>query len=166
MGEQHLARCAALVEQLPQGLICRGAKALQQGLAQIQPGALAQIQQGLEILATLLQPQQGPGCGGAPDMNKWLLPPPGVQRLVACSRRCLSCGLANGFEQGPPFRGLWCGLRWRIQRPGRAGERQTIPFETLLKVPRVVRCHQLPPALQDAGGLGRLAASSTTLHRL
>jgi hypothetical protein len=40
MGKQHLPRRAALVEKFPEGLIGRIAKALQQGLAQIQPGAL------------------------------------------------------------------------------------------------------------------------------
>jgi hypothetical protein len=40
MGKQHLPRLAALVEQRPQRLIGRIAKALQQGLAQIQPGAV------------------------------------------------------------------------------------------------------------------------------
>ena len=43
MGQQHLPRRAALVEQLPEGLIGRIAKALQQGLAQIQPGAIGQL---------------------------------------------------------------------------------------------------------------------------
>ena len=44
VGQQHLARGAALVEQLPQGLIGGVAQALEQGLAQIEPGASAQLQ--------------------------------------------------------------------------------------------------------------------------
>jgi hypothetical protein len=43
MGQQHLPRRAALVEQLPESLIGRIAKALKQGLAQIQPGAIGQL---------------------------------------------------------------------------------------------------------------------------
>ena len=44
MSQQHLAWGAALVEQLPQGLIGRVAEALKQGLAQIEPGIRAQLQ--------------------------------------------------------------------------------------------------------------------------
>ena len=43
MGQQHLPRRAALVEQLPEGLIGSIAKTLKQGFAQIQPSAVGQL---------------------------------------------------------------------------------------------------------------------------
>ena len=70
MGQEHLAGSASLVEQIPEGLIGGVAEALEQRLAQIEPGVSAQTQLGLQHGAAMLKGLQRPRHDGPPDMHK------------------------------------------------------------------------------------------------
>ena len=149
VGQQHLPWCAPLVELLPEGLISSTAETLQQGLAQIEPGAAAQPQLRLKRRATLLEGVQGPGSNWPPDMHKRMIRTAPGQQIRAAPNCSIAPGLTQSFEQWPPVRCLWCNAARRVQGPGSLLQGETIPGQTLVEVDRVVGRNDLSPGIQQ-----------------